>query len=133
MDKINDKVLGEIEYDFGWIKIEEIPFFDSKYNVKMVFEAFEDEDITDTQRNNYIEFTKNIDEISKKAINKLSDYLVENFTGMYVVKNIIVPTSVFFKQDGHYGVLCEFDLDEENGLAIVVSNDYDVISQDMFL
>ena len=53
MKTIVDSVFGNMEYDYGWKKTEELTIFNRYCDVDILAEAYEDDQILDVQREAY--------------------------------------------------------------------------------
>jgi hypothetical protein len=142
-NKINDAVFGEMEYSHGWKKSEEIKFWDECRDLKIIASAFAGNAINDIQRANYEFFKSEISEISKCSLEAVKEYMVrlsgelhdisyKSLTDVYV-KGIVKPTSVIFQEDGSFGLLCDFDWDNEHGLGVQIKPEYKAGTQDILL
>ena len=135
MTKVIDSSFGEIEYKYGWIKQLAIVLWGDARNMRIKAAAFTGEEITQQQRDSYQYFLKNMDAISIRSLELANDYLKENYEkGEYgSAKEAISPRTILFKKDGSFGILCDFTLDEEHGLAICISPKEEVGMQDILL
>ncbi len=140
-NKINDPSFGPMEFDYGWCKEEEIAFFGQTGSVEVLAEADIGQPISDVQRKAYALFCDGTDALSDDALAALKEYYIENLpaiggqvddpttlpeedsiTRADLVK-MVIPQTVYFRQDGIYAVLCNCIWEPQNGLAIIVSED----------
>ena len=110
--KINDSIFGEMEYKFGWFKKEILNLWGNEYEVIIKALTYNENNITEAQRDSYLKLKNNINEISDISL----DFKM-----------------ILFKQNGDFGILCDTSLDEENGFVIIISPKYEVGIQDIFL
>lgn len=89
--------------------------------MSIIFQAFEDEEISDRQKNQYDYFIKNYESIFNKSLLLLKERFGENYD------KIVLIESIFFNRYDEFGFLGESILDEENGIAIKLSNNNDNI------
>ena len=62
---MNDKVFGNLIFNNGWEKILECEFWNTK-SVKIKISAYENEEPNDNQREAYIRFVEDINQISRE-------------------------------------------------------------------
>ena len=72
--RMNDKVFGNLIFNNGWEKILECEFWNTK-SVKIKISAYENEEPNDNQREAYIRFVEDINQISRISLRKMKDYL----------------------------------------------------------
>ena len=135
MTKITDTSFGEMEYKYGWVKTQKFMLWGAQHNLKIKAKAHKGAEITQAQRDSYENFTSNIMVVSKRSLELAAEYLKKHHTksDYDTVKELITPKSVLFKRDGSYGILCDFALDEEHGLAICLFPTEEVGIQDIFI
>ncbi|MEG2043392.1 MAG: hypothetical protein RR068_20100, partial [Hafnia sp.] len=59
MNILTDPVLGELTFDIWWSREYEITIFDCKKLVPLVIQTFDNESISDKQRDTFLEFERN--------------------------------------------------------------------------
>lgn len=140
MDTINDKVFGEMTYDYSWEKYEVRNLFEDQIDVRIVAKAYEGQEILDIQRESYKKYMNN-EELYIRKIPQIvlayykdiyddilefcympSKYNIENITADSVLDLIEVHT-IYFDREGNFGYLCECGWDDDNGIAIMLSED----------
>lgn len=134
--KINDSIFGEMEYKFGWFKREILNLWGNEYEIIIKALTYNENNISEAQRNSYSKLKDNINEISNKSLGFVKDYIVKNYEKEIETKEIlklVFPKMILFKQNGDFGILCDTLLDEENGFVIIISPKYEVGIQDIFL
>lgn len=140
MDTINDKVFGEMTYDYSWEKYEVRNLFEDQLDVRIVAKAYEGQEILDIQRESYKKYVNNEDLYIRKIPQIVlayykdiyddilefcympSKYNVENITADSVLDLIEVHT-IYFDREGKFGYLCECGWDDDHGFAIILSED----------
>lgn len=131
---INDSVFGEITYKYSWFKEDEIIFFGKLQKVKIKIKAFKDEEILQSQRDNYKIFKWFIEHNLSEIYKNLQGYCEKFYKTNEKIEQILELTSIYFARDGSWGMLFESKYDVENGLAIFFNNDSMIVnSQDMLL
>lgn len=140
MDTINDKVFGEMTYDVSWEKYEVRNIFEDQIDVRIVAKAYEGQEILDIQRESYKKYVNNeelyIRKIPQIVLAYYKDiyddilefcympqkYNIENINADSVLDLIEVHT-IYFDREGNFGYLCECGWDDDNGIAIMLSED----------
>lgn len=115
MEKNNlfDETVGNLVYEGAWYSANVFTF--NKKTVYIVFQAFEDEQLTDTQRVNYLYATKNLKELLNKALNEIKKGTPED-----VFKTLELQ-SLYFNRYNEFGFLGEFK--KFNDLPVAVKFD----------
>lgn len=132
MNKRKDDILGEVAYDYGWVKKEKINVWGRELELDIIVSCFSNEDITDSQRETYIWFKNNINEIFEKAKLHLVQYCIQknavelantDFSNMF---KYVKPKSMLFSQDSAHNkkmaILFNYKFDKENGIAVIFQN-----------
>ncbi len=131
---INDSVFGEITYKHSWFKEDEVIFFGKLQKVKIKIKAFKDEEILQSQRDNYKIFKWFIQQNLSEIYKNLQEYCEKFYKTNENIEQILELMSIYFARDGSWGMLFESKYDVENGLAIFFNNDSMIVnSQDMLL
>lgn len=128
---MEDKILGNMSFRYGWIKEESITLWGREYNVRIRTSSKIGEMPTVVQQNNYIEFKNKINEIASDNEKAVIDFILSNSTSISSqcgISSIDVPLSmialkeVLFFQNGKYALL--FDtIWSEAGMAILCHAD----------
>lgn len=132
MNKIKDDILGEVTYDYAWVKKESLKIWGRELELDISVSCFSNEDITDSQREAYTWFKNNIEEIFEKIKLSLVQYCIQknalelssaDFSNMF---KYVKPQNVVFSQDSAHNkrvaVLFNYKFDRENGIAVVFEN-----------
>lgn len=129
-----DSILKEPFYNFGWCYSKTINFFGKENNVQFVFEAYpESEKINTFQKETFMKFYENINELSNSSSNQLNDYIKKYVDGNYTIANNVILKEILIKSDGETILLCEVDWDIENGIGIQIYPKFEIGPQDTFL
>lgn len=80
MNILNDLVLGELTFDMWWSREYEITVFGRKYLVPLIVQTFDDDGISDNQREAFLEFEKNKSSIISSMEMAILAYYKENFS-----------------------------------------------------
>lgn len=140
MNSINDEVFGEMTYDYSWEKYEVRNIFEEQISVRIVARAYEGQEILDIQRESYMKYVNNEEVYMKKIPQILLAYYIDVYDDIiefcdmpekYEIKNInsdsvldlIAVNTIFFDREGNFGYLCDCGWDDENGIAIILSED----------
>lgn len=138
LNKIEDEVFGMMEYKHSWTRKEILKWNNTDYIVKLTAQAYSGDDILSTQRDMYLQYVENIDSLFSKALPLLHDYCSKALAVTSLtdnkLKSQLVPKTILFERDNTWGVLFDFALDQENGLAIfLINNEIKVGPQELFL
>jgi len=134
-NKIIDKIFGEMEYKHSWTKKDSFVFLSKPYVVNIVAQAYTGDKILDSQRANYVNYKRFLDEHKVEIEKKLLDYCKEICNNSNIsLGECLKPTTIIFERDNSWGILFETDCDIENGVALFVINDkIEVGPQDLYL
>lgn len=120
--KLNDSVFGEMEYRHSWFKTQTVNWWGAEnLDVKITAHAYDGEKITDQQRNSFLEYSQNIDDVINDSVSSVCDFLRLNFDVECTKKNLfelLTPTAVVFFESGSWGVLFDSKADAEHGVSL---------------
>lgn len=134
MQKIKDSVFGEMEYRHSWTKKDSLMFLGKAYIVDITAQAYSGDEIIDSQRDSYKNYTIILEAKNDSIQDKLKEYFKDMFDNESPLADLVVPKTVIFERDGSWGVLFETDCDIENGVAVFFDKDaIKVGSQDEFI
>ena len=123
-----DKSFGEVFFDTGWCKNEFISFRNKQYEITVCARSYRETDlITDEQRFAFELFMENKSALEKEIENMLITYENEEFLGF------LKPTDLVFERDGKYALLFDDETDLDNGIAVELAPDKEVMTQDDYL
>lgn len=141
--KYVDLVFGEMEYDHGWTKQQDITFLDKVCDVEIFVTAYTGESIVGKQCESYKFFIENQGKINSELPKLIQNYIdknkkeikvyypeIENITNL---SDIVRLKTILFERDGHIIFLCDTSWNEENGIGIQVYPEYKIDIQDVFL
>ncbi len=134
-EKIKDKVFGEMEYKHSWVKKDSFLFLDKAYVVDIVAQAYKNDKILESQRENYLNYKRYIEEHKDEIMKKLIQYCETTYNVDNVpLEKCLIPKTIIFERDGSWGILFDTDYDIENGVALfVINNQIKIGPQDLFL
>lgn len=136
-----DPAFGNMEFNYGWCKNEDITFFGKTIPVEVLAEAEIGQPILDIQQNLYTRFCSEINTLSSAALKALRAYYSENYLFISVqlgddeklpeadritdpeLIQMVIPKTVFFPQDNLYAILCDSPWEPQEGLAIIISDE----------
>ena len=129
---MNDNFLGELVYNGGWSKEEELRFWSEKIIMRLVFSAYENEEVNSAQIASYKYFKEDLENISKLSLIKLKEYIecIEDDVLMYGdvdaipedIFEIVKITQVLFLENGTFAILCNAAWDD-HGVAVLCTED----------
>lgn len=122
-----DKVFGDIFYDYGWRKKEEIKFWNIEREIEINAVAYIGEDITEIQRKEYEWLKNNLELISEACLTRINEYILENYSSYDIkfkdIPKLISPIEILFERDEKViGILFNCDFDKENGIGIRIKD-----------
>jgi len=124
---MHDKVFGEVSFNTGWNKNENISIWGKPNSILVTAVAYyEKENITEAQQLAYSSFSLNKSILEKKIEQLLSNYMDEP-------EKHLKPRFLVFEKDGKYALLLDDDTDMDNGVAVQLAPVEKVTSQDAYL
>lgn len=150
MKMITDKAFGVMRYNHSWERSETLHVFDQEFQIRVVAEAYNEEDITNVQRDAYKRYLQEYDGLTELIPGALCDYYKDNYESLSegliipeqinkenITKTAIIKliriTSLFFDRNGEYGYLCDCAWDEEHGICILLSGQKPEITEQDYL
>jgi len=145
---MENKVFGEVVFDAGWETKSEITLWGRTYPILVCASAYYETDgITEAQEESYTEYKKTISE-KQKRIEALSakyykdfplekrfvdeDFDLENFDPEKLWEEL-TPRFLVIERDGKCALLFDQKSDPDDGLAVVISPEEEVLTQDGYL
>lgn len=129
MNTYLDNILGELSFDYGWIKPINIQLAHQAYTIPCVFSASKKDMVNEAQKNAYILFQAKQPHFEERMQQLLKNYITEN----KIQSPQYQPIKFLFQRDGSFGLLLDCNWDVEHGIAIVLSPYEEVGMQDIFL
>ena len=124
---MNDKIFGEVSFDAGWNKDENISLWGKTNGILVTAVAYyESEAITEAQQSSYRSYNLNKSIMEKKIEQLLSNYMDEP-------EKHLTPRFLVFEKDGAYALMLDDDNDPDNGVAVQLAPVAKVTSQDAYL
>lgn len=121
------EIFGEVVFSVGWKAQKDVSLFGKVYPITLKIQAYYEEDgITAEQEQAYLDFSNTESDKMKKIEELLDNYApdaVSRFT----------PRMLLFNKDGSYALLCDDQENIEEGIAVCLSPEELVISQDDYL
>ena len=134
LEKIIDKVFGEMEYKHSWTKKDSFLFLDKAYAVNVTAQAYKGDDILVSQQSNYSNYRKYFEENKAEIKEKLIEYCQSTYNTDALLEECLIPKTIIFERDGSWGILFDTDYDVEDGVAVFIINEkIQVGPQDLFL
>jgi hypothetical protein len=133
-------------YKHRWFKKETVDLFGKKWDLTIAAKSYSGKPITDEQRNSYTDFLTKAKEYDTQTAELIMQYINDNceefsltwfgarkVSSQIELSEIVVPKTILFKPDGTTLILLDCPWDEEHGLAVQLTPEYAVGSQDLFL
>jgi hypothetical protein len=132
---IIDKVFGKMEYKHSWRKKDCFLFLDKAYIVNIIAQAYQGDDILEIQRNNYMNYKREIEINETEIKKKLVEYCQFTYNIDILLEECrLKPKTIIFERDGSWGILFDIDYDIENGIALFfIDRQIQIGHQDLFL
>lgn len=119
--------LGELKFNTGWKATTKIDWFGKSQEITVKAKAyFEKDGITAEQNASITSFSNNESEILKKISLLASDFS-ENASSRFF------PKTLLFLRDGSSALLCDDIENPDEGIAICISPECKIVSQDDYL
>ena len=128
MNILNDPVLGELTFDVWWSREYEITIFDCKKLVPLVIQTFDNESISNKQRDTFLEFERNKGSIISSIEIAILTYYKENFDAN-VVEDItalvnLLRIKIMSSDDmRELGFIFDASFDPELGVGVLLINE----------
>ncbi|MFC6650207.1 DUF6985 domain-containing protein [Paenibacillus rhizoplanae] len=74
---INDEIFGELNYEFGWTKDTTINFFGKEYEISIMIDGEEDEEIDEEQHESYTSLLQHWGELQHSFIDAILKYYIQ--------------------------------------------------------
>lgn len=127
--KILETEIGTLEFNYGWTKPISIDIDFQSFEINLVFEAFDGELVSDQQLNNYKLFKQEQSKYEGSVLRLINEYILKES----IQDKKFTPTSLVFKRDSSFGLLCDCDWDIDQGVVVILSPNEMVKNQDYFL
>ena len=138
---MKDKVFGDLSYDGGWCKNENIFLWGKENIIKIVVSAYEDEIPNSKQQNSYIFLKNNIIGISDVSLLKVKEYMDAIKEDIIEYANVdSIPDDIFdlvsineilFLDNGSFGIMCNTKWDTHGMAVLINGNSIEVGPQDI--
>lgn len=141
-----DTAFGEMSYKHRWFKKQTIVMFGEEWNITVEAKAYSGKTITEEQQKAYLNFMEKEKQMAEIVGEQLKSYVNENLTELATywisaraVVNVnelgqmVIPKTLLFKQDGSTILLLDCVWDSDGGVAVKLTPEVAVGSQDLFL
>ena len=126
-------IFGEIYFSFGWKTKAEITLWREVYEIVVDAEAyFENEEITFEQERAYETFNNSKQEKQDTIESLLLGYY-NNERDESFLHEQLTPKTLVFDREGGCALLLDDEEDPDNGLAVILIPDEEVMTQDEYL
>lgn len=124
---MNNRVFGELSFSTGWKSRVKYSFFGKEQEITLKVRAYSEKDgITPAQEDAYRDYVKERESITKKVDKMLLDFAPE-------ASNRFSPRTLLFNRDGSYALLCDDFEEPDEGIAVSIRPNAEIISQDDYL
>lgn len=127
---MKNKVFSDAEYYYGWNVDSVITLWGEVYQISVSAQAYSSmESVTKAQELAYSMYLDNVE-----SIRSIIERLLENTAADKTeAKQRFVPRTLFFERDGSYALLCDDRELPDEGVAVCLSPQTLVVSQDEYL
>lgn len=127
---MKNKVFTDAEYYYGWNTLLDICLWGEIYTIVVSAQAYaKTEAVTKEQEDAYSQFLSNL-----IAEQKTIELLLDSFVGdKRNAKQRFIPKTLLFEKNGNYTLLCDDRESPDEGVAVCLSPQKIVISQDEYL
>lgn len=123
-----DSILGPLTFDEGWYASGVIQLFHKDYTIGICVQAYYEQDgITQQQETALADYREHEAQRLTTAENLLYAHFGENCAARFI------PQTMVFERDGSYALLCDDCDAPEEGIAVLLSPEQRVLSQDDYL
>lgn len=127
MNTLQDELLGELTYNYGWVRNEMIDFLGEYRIVKIIFVSYDQEGVTQNQKEQYQWFKKNLIMLNNDILDKikayiLNEYQIDGFRQEYLINEEFPVQIIFEKNEKNIGIAFESRIDEENGIGVKIED-----------
>lgn len=138
---MTDKVFGELSYDGGWVKNEEMVFWGRKQTIRIVVSAYENEKPNGAQQDAYDRLKTDREEISRLSLKKMKKYMkdIEGDIKVYCgirnlpedVFELVSISSILFLENGDFAILCRAEWDSHGAAVLCMEEKMEAGPQDI--
>lgn len=146
--RIKDEIFGELTYNDLWIGSSDIIIFEKKQDVILTIYSEEDKDLTDNQKQAFIQFKIHLSKIIQELEYRIFEYYQEiyndyramesndaqrdkiapHISSVKELSKLITVTHLHLTYDfgdniRRIGILCECTWEKEHGLGISIQNE----------
>lgn len=118
----------KMSFHIGWKANSSIVFYGAEYSITIKAKAYRKEDgITPEQDEALSDFAARKDSVLRTAERLLDKFRNGNGAAYFT------PRTLLFERDGSYALLCDDSMDENDGVAVCLAPNQEVVSQDEYL
>ncbi|WP_426709740.1 DUF6985 domain-containing protein [Cetobacterium sp. SF1] len=123
---VKNSIVGDLTYDYGWRKKEEITFWNRREEVEINFIAYGEEKVNSTQEEEYTWLKNNLLEVEKNSLEEIKEYISEeyklNYSEEKIMEEIRITEIIFERDEESIGLVFQWDYDLENGIGVRIKN-----------
>lgn len=121
------EIFGELTFQVGWKTNRKIKISGKDYQINLKIKAyFEEEGITSEQVKNYEQFLKTEENTMDKVAKLLNESNIE-------IGKRYIPRTLLIDRDGAMAILCDDEEEPDEGIAVCISPQIKIVSQDEYL
>ena len=125
---MNNTVFGNVVFNTGWKTNIDVTIFGQTHNIVVKAKAYTEKDtITRPQEASYKTFLDNKNQLQTKIESLLNDFS----NGKAKIR--FTPSMLEFNRDGAYALLLHDTQEPDNGIAVCLAPNVEVMTQDDYL
>ena len=136
MEKMTNKIFGELSYDCQWEKDDTVVIDGKSLSIITIVEALPGENITELQEKNYQAIQGKSSLIQDDSFSSICEYMKKNYRRSFKTQEDMLSymklQSVLYKQNGKVVALFSIP-DDELGVGIELIPVFSIGPQDLYL
>lgn len=125
---MKDNVFGEMDFQVGWYKMENIHLWGNIYTFKIRTSTLKEERPNLLQQQAYISFKKNLKEISEQSLSLMDNFLSDNLEEILeyfgqplpnALTDLLIPNQVLFFKNGKAAIIFDVAWTEDNVVILL--------------
>lgn len=125
---MKDKVFGEMDFQVGWYKMENIHLWGNFYTFKIRISTLKEEQPNELQQQAYLSFKKNLKEISEQSLPLMNEFLSDNLEDILeyfgqplpnALTDLLIPNQILFFKNGKSAIIFDVAWTEDNVVILL--------------
>lgn len=121
------EIFGELVFNTGWKSKKTLTMFNNNYSVNLKVQAYYEEDgITQEQEQAYKEYLSS----ESKLLEAAEKMLLEKDS---MASDRFIPKTLLVNRDGSIAIMCDDEDEPDEGIAVCLMPEMQIMSQDDYL